>query len=187
MTFAALMLAGGESRRMGRPKALLEANGLPLWERQCALLESLGPTERLLSPPAGHALARPGWRPIQDARPGKGPLGGIVAGLEAISVDWLLVLGVDLPSMRADVLQTLLAAAREGAGAVFDRGGFYEPVAAVYSRGTAALARHHLEAGQLGLQALCSEAVAGGLLARIPLPEESADAFHNWNAPSDID
>ena len=38
MTLAAVLLAGGESRRMGCDKAALLLNGIPLWQRQIALL-----------------------------------------------------------------------------------------------------------------------------------------------------
>ena len=41
MTFSALLLAGGESRRMGRDKATIEFDGRPLWKRQMELLRAL--------------------------------------------------------------------------------------------------------------------------------------------------
>ncbi|NUN92300.1 MAG: molybdenum cofactor guanylyltransferase [Verrucomicrobiae bacterium] len=184
-SFAALMLAGGQSRRMGRPKAFLALEGEPLWRRQCALLETLAPSERLLSSPPGDPLAREGWRPIADAAAGAGPLGGIVAALETIVSPLLLVLGVDLPAMRADVLRRLLDAAQPGLGAAFRRETWYEPVAAVYPRELAPSARRRLERGECGLQALCAEAARRGMLTSLPLPEACAGAFRNWNTPAD--
>ncbi len=107
--FAAVLLAGGQSRRMGRDKALLLVDGgRVLWERQLDVLRSLGPAELFISGPA-----RPGFpydvRLLEDERPGLGPLSGIVAALEAMTTPLLVVLAVDLPAMRADFLRGLLA------------------------------------------------------------------------------
>ena len=82
--FAAVLVAGGRSRRMGRDKALLRLrDGRLLWERQLKILQSLGPGELFVSGPA-----RDGFPAdvvlLADERPDYGPLSGIVAALEAM-------------------------------------------------------------------------------------------------------
>src|SRR5438477_7680994 len=58
MNISAVLLAGGESRRMGRDKATLLFRGRPLWEIQFDLLRTLQPEEIFVS-----ARTDPPWRP----------------------------------------------------------------------------------------------------------------------------
>ena len=51
MNFSAALLAGGRSSRMGRDKAFLEIDGVPLWQRQLQTLRELGPSETFLAGP----------------------------------------------------------------------------------------------------------------------------------------
>ena len=99
MTLAAVLLAGGKSRRMGRDKATLTVDGVPLWRRQLAIL-------REVSPAALYVAARqaPAWLPrdarfIADPVPQRGPLGGLAATLAAMDATHLLALAVDMPAM----------------------------------------------------------------------------------------
>lgn len=184
--FAAVLLAGGQSRRMGRDKALLLVDGgRVLWERQLDVLRSLGPAELFISGPA-----RPGFpydvRLLEDERPGLGPLSGIVAALEAMTTPLLVVLAVDLPAMRADFLRGLLAgcSVNPGKGIVPRRAGddaFYEPLAAVYPQGCLEAARRRLHTGDFALQGLMR---ATKPLFRVhPIPEREETLFSNWNEP----
>ena len=49
MTFSAVLLAGGESRRMGTDKATFLFRGKPLWQAQLETLRKLRPAEIFLS------------------------------------------------------------------------------------------------------------------------------------------
>src|ERR1019366_7796975 len=71
---AGFILAGGESSRMGRDKALLELGGVPLIVRTVRLVESVvGPPTVIGDAAAIRAL---GLRTIGDDWPSAGPLGG---------------------------------------------------------------------------------------------------------------
>src|SRR5205814_10661045 len=58
MNISAGLLAGGESRRMGKDKPTIVFHGKPLWQIQLDLLRKLYPAHIFLS-----ARTDPGWRP----------------------------------------------------------------------------------------------------------------------------
>jgi len=63
MSISAMLLAGGESRRMSKDKATLLFGGKPLWQIQLELLCKLEPAEIFVS-----ARADPVWRPAAVTR-----------------------------------------------------------------------------------------------------------------------
>ncbi|MEY2161212.1 molybdenum cofactor guanylyltransferase [Rhodanobacter sp. FW106-PBR-LB-2-11] len=97
-----VVLAGGQSTRMGRDKALLDWHGRPLLERQLEALRASGVDELRVSGD------RPGYRGVADAQPGLGPLGGLasIAGSLVGDAD-LLVIPVDMPLLGAALLRRL--------------------------------------------------------------------------------
>ena len=122
----ALVPAAGRSRRMGRPKPLLEWAGTTLLG---ALVDALcrGGVERVVVVVAGgdRALAaeaeRLGARVARNERPERGMLSSVVEGLDALggaaglaaSGRALLVTPVDHPAIRPATVVELLAAASE--------------------------------------------------------------------------
>ena len=122
MDVVALLLAAGESERMGTPKALLEWRGQPLLSHQLQQIQRsrirecivvLGKDaidlERLTRSPM-----RPGWktRSVFNPRYRDGKCASIQAGLAAIATppDGILVASVDQP-LESGLLNALLHAA----------------------------------------------------------------------------
>lgn len=102
-----VVLAGGQSRRMGRDKALIEVHGHPLIEYAlAALAEVCG--QVLISANDTRAFARFGVPVISDVIPGTGSLGGIYSGLSAARFDRALVVACDMPYLNEALLRFLL-------------------------------------------------------------------------------
>src|SRR6516225_8543681 len=88
MSLGAIVVCGGESRRMGRPKAWLPFGSERMLERVVRLVSTAArpvivvaaPDQELPPLPASVGLAR-------DSVRGKGPLQGLAAGLTALPED----------------------------------------------------------------------------------------------------
>ena len=184
--FAAVLLAGGQSRRMGRDKALLELpDGRRLWERQWETLGVLEPAERFVSGSwrEGFPAGLP-W--LADEFSDRGPLAGIAAALVRMHSPRLVVLAVDLPAMTADFLRGLL---QEGdqTGVVAQRNdGFFEPLAAVYPKSAAKPAEERLRAEALALQPFVRSLVTDGLATARPITSAETSLWAKWNRPNDL-
>jgi molybdopterin-guanine dinucleotide biosynthesis protein A len=183
--FAAVLLAGGASTRMGSPKAMLDAGGAPLWRRQAELLRGLGPSELLVSAGADWEVEPGPWKVVRDRAAGMGPLAGIDAALGAASADWLLVLAVDMPAMSAGYLAGLLRSCGP-AGVVPIDGGTYQGLAAVYPRSIRTLVSEVLSGPDRSVRHLAERASAEGLVTARPVAASERPLFRNVNLPSDL-
>lgn len=112
------VLAGGESKRMGTPKALLEVGGKSFLERTVELLGTVtsqvfisvgSPAGRAPGPSRRQETAIDRPHPVlYDSVPGGGPLSGIAAALQSRSdVAWLFV-AVDMPLLTRETLTQLV-------------------------------------------------------------------------------
>jgi len=188
LPLTAVLLAGGQSRRMGTDKALLEMGGQPLWRRQVALLESLTPAEIIVSGPR-----RPGFpealRNVEDSGAGGGPLAGLSSALRSATSAHVLVLAIDMPLMTTAFLTTLRERIAIGRGVVpflFERETrekFYEPLAAIYPRECSLLVERHLASADWSMQTLVRAGVSAGLLSEYEIPVSERRCFTNANAP----
>lgn len=116
MIVAGLILAGGESRRMGVAKATLELDGRSFVTRAIELLRAVGCAPVLVIDGA-HVLADAaivGAQRVHNADWQLGPLSSLQVGLQrALELDALLdavvVHPVERPRVRLDTLEALLA------------------------------------------------------------------------------
>jgi molybdopterin-guanine dinucleotide biosynthesis protein A len=104
-----LVLAGGESRRMGRDKALLERNGRTQLSRSISLLERhVDRTFVSARPDQANEPERRRYQQVIDRYSGIGPVAGVLSALEQQQdVSWL-VLACDLPNVDDDTISFLL-------------------------------------------------------------------------------
>ena len=99
---AGIVLAGGRSSRMGTPKAWLEWHGSTLLRRTCAVVArgAAGPVVVVGAPGQELPALPDGVRVVEDAREGKGPLQGLLAGLEAVDAEVAFVASTDMPFLH---------------------------------------------------------------------------------------
>jgi molybdopterin-guanine dinucleotide biosynthesis protein A len=186
MTLTAVLIAGGESRRMGRDKATLMIEGKPLWSRQLDTLRGLQPDQILVS-----SRSRPIWSPAEigvvlDEPPSRGPLSGISAALKNIQSTHLLALAIDLPEMTTEHLLQLWWLAKPGIGVIPRWCDSYEPMAAIYPAEAAFVAQDALEAGRLSLQSLVERLLERNLVWIHPIDDDDRHLYHNVNSPADL-
>lgn len=187
--FAAALLAGGQSRRMGRDKALLDWQGRALWQVQLGKLASLNPARLLLSCREEQQL-RPvpaGVEPVYDPPDNQGPLPALWRCLDGVRLP-LLVLGVDMPGMRETFLGDMVrrGLSTAGRGVVYEGERGFEPLAAFYPVEVLPLLKAAVTAGNFRLQAFIRSAVDAGLMEVLPVLTEHESCFSNLNAPEDF-
>jgi molybdopterin-guanine dinucleotide biosynthesis protein A len=152
--------AGGQSRRMGQPKALLPVppRGDPLIAHIAHRLQALAPVRWVVVTNDRDLPAQAGLPPqthfVEDAYPDTGTLGGIATGLQWTTT-WAIVVACDLPLVNAALFAQLCDLAAEQADG-HDRwdaivpvvDGYEEPLHALYHRRCLAAIERRLAAGQ---------------------------------------
>jgi CTP:molybdopterin cytidylyltransferase MocA len=114
---AGLLLAAGEGRRLGRPKALIQLAGQSLAERGVELLRAGGADPvvvvagaAVLRPPGALVVHNPDWR--------TGMGSSLAAGLTALpdTAGAAVIALVDQPLIGAEAIRRLIAAHAAGSG-----------------------------------------------------------------------
>jgi molybdenum cofactor guanylyltransferase len=189
LPFAAALLAGGKSRRMGRDKVFLpverEGKSMALWERQLSILNTLAPSELVISGPnkKGYPAAVPVY---VDEWNDAGPLGGIATCLGRISHGPLLVLAIDLPQVQPAFLQKLLDGTEAACGIVPILNDHFEPLIAVYPKAALELAIAQLSKRDYVLQHFVELLLKHRLVISYKVPASEQSQFENWNRPQDL-
>lgn len=120
-SLSAIVLAGGHSSRMGRDKALIPLQGVPLLRRVCEVAQNCVSEVYVVTPwPERYQDILPeGCRVLQEVllsaetqnreppaeQLSHGPLVGFAQGLAQVNTDWVLLLACDLPQLQVKVLQ----------------------------------------------------------------------------------
>ncbi|QYR22004.1 molybdenum cofactor guanylyltransferase [Paenibacillus sp. sptzw28] len=186
-----IILAGGQSTRMGTDKALLDIGGKPLLRRLAERMLSLGlnsvtvsvsgnEQEKKYRAALGESLAAQ-IRFVQDEYPGCGPLAGLHAGLSGLPAGYAFVMACDMPVLSEPLLRRMLerAALKEvnNKPDVIRTGG--QPFHALYHTRTARMLLERLKWNDLRVMAMLSELET--IILELSAEEEAA--FINLNTP----
>lgn len=187
MTFSAIVLAGGASRRMGREKAtMVGPDGRTLLACAVDAVRAAGAEDVVVA--AGDNLtALAGAVPdgvtlVQDARPGLGPIGGLEAGLRHAGHPWSIAVACDMPTIDPAILRDLVGRADEAWDAVVPvADGWLQPLHAAYHRRALPALQAALAENRLGL----TRALDALNVLRVEAP--SGATYRNVNTPADLE
>lgn len=137
---AGVVLCGGESSRMGSPKAWLDFGGEPLLARVVRVVAQVTGEVVVVAAPGQDLPPLPGGvRVVRDAVSGKGPLMGLAAGLEAVAPLPAFVSSTDAPFLHPALIRRLAGLRGEEHDIAVPRAfGHHHPLAAVYASATRA-------------------------------------------------
>ena len=140
----AIILAGGDSQRMGSDKANLLLDGQTLLQRMIATMREIFPYVIVSVRQLRAEIDLP---QVCDECSNAGPLAGLASGLGHITTPWAFVVACDMPFMIPAVVE-LLARQRGACQAVVPVVNRYpQPLAAFYARNCLAMAQQILAGG----------------------------------------
>jgi molybdopterin-guanine dinucleotide biosynthesis protein A len=169
---------------MGTPKAWLDWHGTTLLRRTCGIVArgADGPVVVVRAPGQELPPLPDGVRVVEDAREGRGPLQGILAGLEAVDGDIAFVASTDMPFLHPRFVAAVCAAARDVDAAVPHVGGYRQPLAAAYRTALAPLVEELVSADRMK-PAFLFERCETRWLEELPHPE----SVRNLNERADYE
>ncbi len=174
------IFVGGASSRMGSPKGLLRApSGETLVSRLARVVTEAGLEPLLVGQRAEYEKL--GLRSIPDAS-AEGPLGGLIALLEAANGERVIAIACDMPHVTVELVRKLVHAPDAPVVAP-RRGGRWEPLFARYdSSPVLDVAKERAVQKELALQGLLDAAGAAPLL----LDDDESALLDDWDAPEDL-
>jgi len=185
-----ILLAGGASRRFGRPKLVEPLDGAPLFHRPLrALLDSCDDVVIVLAPDAPELPLPEDSTRVSFARDPvayEGPLAGTRVGLEHVRSEYAALVAADMPGVSSQLLSLMAERAadvRRNAVVLRDLDG-PRPLPAVLAVAPAlALARTLLGSGERRLRALVEGLDPDGLPQAV---WSQADAQGAWRRDVDV-
>jgi len=188
-----VVLAGGQSTRMGRNKALLRITpeGPTLVETVVARLQAAGMGAPLLVTNTPDEYAFLGLPMVADEIPGGGPLGGVLTGLVHSPSGRVFAIGCDMPFL-SPALVRYMASIPDEADVIIpswtNPSGHpqLETLHAIYSHRCIEPVRARIASGRLKLVALLEDVQVRYLSeAELRTYDPKLDSFRNINTPEE--
>jgi molybdopterin-guanine dinucleotide biosynthesis protein A len=190
---AGIVLCGGHSTRMGRPKAWLPFGDELMLPRVVRLLGEV------VSPIVVVAAAGQDLPPlpadvivVRDPQPGLGPMQGLAAGLAMAkngphAAHAAYVSSCDVPLLKPAFVRRMFELLGDADACVPRIGEQIHPLAAVYRTEVAAVAERQLAAGNLRLTNLCAVLKTRFVTAsELAAADPGFSSLRNVNTPADL-
>lgn len=184
---SAVILAGGKSSRMGRPKALLPFDNEPLIVHILRALRVMFADVVVVAAPEQELPTLPATV-VRDDVPFQGPVGGIYYGLKAAGGDFSFVTSCDVAFTNLSLISYLISHISNHDVVVPYWQERFQPLYAVYRRSVLPLLKEQLERGELRpiflydkvrTRKICEE--------EIRRFDPEGLSFLNMNTPADYD
>ena len=184
-SLSALILAGGNSSRMGVPKALMLWNGLPLWQHLVKCLTPQVEKVYLVGfPGATLPEGETGCVFVEDPLR-IGPLGGLALGLKAIVTRKAFVMACDMPFFSPRAFATLCLSMTDADIVVPHSSDGYHPLFALYDRNCVPAIEGAIARGERRLRSFYADLK----VREIAIADDDEDwhnALFNINTPDDL-
>ncbi|MBA3858713.1 MAG: molybdenum cofactor guanylyltransferase [Cyanobacteria bacterium PR.3.49] len=180
-----LILSGGKSKRMGRPKAFLPFEGSTVIGHIVSEIKDLF-SEVFIVANEVESFEDLGVDVVKDILPHRGPLGGILSGLMTSSNHYAFVMACDMPLIDKRLVRELVSRRQDNDVVVLSHPQGIEPLFGVYSKNCIKPLEESLFAGNLSVQDFLS-GLKAGVYEWMP-ERQDADAlppFFNINTPQD--
>lgn len=179
-----VVLTGGESKRMGRPKALLPYKGTPLFYHLANTLQKVFNTVILSHRQDRFDIPITPWRVIEDAAESGGPLTGLLSTLQAVNKP-VFCMPCDTPFIDEATIRHVLENRDKNQICTVlynDENGFYEPLIGIWEISAIPVLQYNLSQGQFSFQKILKE----HHIRKIPPPDTSVlrniNTMAEWEA-----
>ncbi len=206
MSCSAIVLAGGQSSRMGQDKALIPVNGTPMLTHVCQVALACVETVRIVTPwpDRYRAIAPVACKFIQEVALqldtdtsqfglaaesisppfDHGPLVGFAQGLRHVKTDWVLLLACDLPRLDAEPIQSWLSLLQDvpqtAIALLSHQKKGWEPLCGFYRTSSLSSLEAYIASGQRSFQRWLNQTTVS------PLPDFNESILFNCNTPVDL-
>jgi molybdenum cofactor guanylyltransferase len=184
--FAGIVLAGGESRRFGSPKAFAKRDEIPFYQYSIDVLAPLCQLVIVVTRPDLYQMFDEGdkkFKVMIDKEPykGQGPLSGIYSAMDEVSAQWYMVLPTDVPFIEQWVCRQLMEQIDSEVDAVVPIVlGKEQPLIAIYHQSVKETIEKQLSRGRRSLKSLFEQIK----VKYVQIDKEQP--FRNINRPEDF-
>lgn len=178
-----IILAGGNSRRMGFPKAFLSLGGRRVIDMLLAILRTFFDEIFIVTNNKNNFKRFEGLRVIEDLIQGQGPLGGIYTGLKSISQDKAFFVACDMPFLHRGLIKRLIDASKGEYSVIvpYSHRGI-EPLHAIYSKSMLTDLENSLSRKEFSLRGFLQHCNCKYVRAY----RKELASFSNINTPKDL-
>jgi molybdopterin-guanine dinucleotide biosynthesis protein A len=191
LTVGGIVLCGGRSSRMGRPKAWLPFGGELMLPRVVRILREVASPLVVVAAPGQAVPPLPdGVAIAHDQEEGRGPLQGLAAGLATLrdQVDAAYLSSCDVPFLLPAFVRRLADLVGDSAACVPHVDGYFHPLAAVYRSDVAPIVAELITANRLRpvflFDAVPTRVVTATDLADV---DPTLQSLRNLNTPEDYE